>query len=169
MDVARTWANLTTRAVKYETGNIQDKKQANAFESVQDLLAQADSVAAGMLKLDNNPKFDLNNQLRGNVYLNKENPSGFTGHVLADEKGALTKLEAESPKINVTIKTDGDHKEVRVRKSVEDTSEAGINFRIQEDWAIFDGSQVKYKSINYKDSSRTPAPAPEPAPPAQVG
>ena len=86
MNIARTWAQLTTRAVKFETGNIADKRQAQAFEDSQSLLAQTDKVGKSMLDQDNSA-FDLNSELKGNVYLNKQNPSNFTGHCTSDSKG----------------------------------------------------------------------------------
>jgi hypothetical protein len=149
MNIARTWAQLTTRAVKFETGNITDKRQAQAFEDSQALIAQTDTVGKDMLAQDNSA-YDLNSELKGNVYLNKANPSNFTGHCTADSKGSIDKLEAEAitsgGSKNFSVSVEGDRKTIHTTHTI-DGSDGGA--LVEEQWAIFDGSKATYKKIIY--------------------
>jgi hypothetical protein len=149
MNIARTWAQLTTRAVKFETGNIADKRQAQAFEDSQSLLAQTDKVGKSMLDQDNSA-FDLNSELKGNVYLNKQNPSNFTGHCTSDSKGSIDKLEAEAITAGgsetFSVSVQGDRKTVHTVHTIEGSDGGAL---VEEQWAIFDGSKASFKKIVY--------------------
>ncbi len=144
--LARLYANVTTRATRFEPGNISTKPQAAAALAVASLESRAAKVASDMLTLDDGPA-DLNPKLPHNVYLAGTNSSGFTGHAVKSEGGTVSRLEAESGTDTYTVSTQGTRKEIRHVNIGE--GKAGEAPSITEEWAIFDNSGVKYKSIQY--------------------
>lgn len=146
MNVGRLYANLTTRATRYEAGMITNPQQASACVAVRQLEDSAAKVAGDMLALDNK-EFDLNQPTLNNVYLHAQNPSGFTGHAVRNEQGQLERLEADNGRDKYSVSVNGDHKEVRHTTTIH--GPAGESPVVTEEWAIFNGTSVKHKVINY--------------------
>ena len=147
MNIGRTWANLTTSAVKFEPGNIKDAAQAQAFEDAKSLVAQTDKIAKDMLSLDNG-KWDLNSEIKGNVYIKAPNESQFVGHCTTDEKGNVNRLEVEKAfggADKYSVEVEGDRKVVH-SISTFDNVQGSLT---TETWVIFDGSQASFKRIKY--------------------
>lgn len=146
MNIGRIWSNLTTRAVKYEDGNISTAKEADAVKAVQKLQEAANGVATEMLTLDNTPP-DFNPKIVNNVYLDGSK-SAYAGLCIKSNNGeGITRLDATGKGESYSISVAGDHKEIRHRKEI--NGKAGESPLTQEQWAIFDGSHVKYKAIEY--------------------
>lgn len=146
--LARLIANCTTRATRFEPGNISTKREADAALATQALESRAQQVASDMLKLDDSAD-DLNPKIPHNVYLAKTNNSGFTGHAVKSDGGSVSRLDAESGAEQVKVSTEGNRKEVH-RVHIQE-GPAGEKALWTEEWAISDGSTVKYKSIEYWD------------------
>ena len=144
MSIGRVWSNITTRGTTYQQGNISTEKEANAVKAVRNLEAQANAVAADMLTHDNTD-IDFNPKLKNNVYLDGSGGSNYAGHCVKSNSDKITRLDATGKGEHFTISTEDGHREIRHTKEV--VTEKGSSF--QEEWAIFDGSQVKYKAINY--------------------
>jgi len=130
--------------VKYEQGNISDMKQADAFKAVSALEEAANKVATDMLSLDNTPD-DFNPDLVNNVFVDGSKGT-YAGHCVRSNEGeGITRLEATRDHNSYSLSMDGDHKEIRHRKEI-----AGPDGSLfHEEWAIFDGTQVKFKAITY--------------------
>ena len=148
MSISRIWSNFTTRAVKYEDGHITNPKQADAFKATRDLEKAASAVAAEMLTHDNGPD-DFNPKLVNDVYLDG-GKTPYAGHCVKSNDGSgVTRLEATTADKteSFSISVSGDRKEIRHRKEIE--GKAGDAPLDEEQWAIFDGSKVKYKAVSY--------------------
>ena len=147
MNAGRIWANLTTRSTRYEAGNISTQKELAAVKAVSQMESFAQSAATEMLTLDNTPA-DFNGNLRNNVYLDGSQ-GNWSGHAVKSHNSSrITRLEAENKSgESISVSVDGDHQEVRYRKEIE--GRAGEAPLVEEQWAIFDGSKVKFKAISY--------------------
>jgi hypothetical protein len=99
-----------------------------------------------MLSHDNKPE-DFNPKITNNVYLDGSK-STYAGHCVQCNNGdGLIRLDATGKGETFSITVDGDKR--TVRHLTETPGKEGKAPSFHEEWAIFDGSQVKYKAINY--------------------
>ncbi len=149
------WHKHTSPTTKYEKGHIANSKQAEAATKVGKLEALVRDIGDSMAAIDEtyaDQNGNSPNSVYGSVYTRQCGSQGttpFTGSCQLKD-GQVTRLEVSAGSTSLSVSSQGDRQEIHyVNKIAGSCADPGPNVLEEHEWAVSDGSHVKYKSYTY--------------------
>lgn len=149
------WHKYTSPSTKYEKGQIATSKQAEAASQVDKLEALVRDIGDSMAAIDDtfaDRNGNTPNSVYGSVHPRQIGHQGtpFTGSCQLKD-GQVASLDVNAGSTSLSVSRQGDRQEIHyvTRITGSCSFDPGPNVLEQHEWAISDGSKVKYKSYSY--------------------
>jgi hypothetical protein len=140
----------TTPKTRFDVGNVRNDKQAAAATRVNEMQQEVKDIGVAMSQIDETPK-DLNSGNPGKVYGKvMAGRRHYNGLAELDESKNVKTLDVNDG--HLEVKTDGDRQEIHRTSWLKGTplaGDLGPNTLVTEEWAVVDGNNGSYKTIEY--------------------
>lgn len=149
MNIARTWANLTTCSTGFTRGRLTSERQFDAAEKAEGLERLVDQVTDQFRTLQTDP----GQSVCGSIVLNDPYCSSvpMRGNCQFDAQGRLLEMTAFGP-YDLSVRTTKDGREICATSYLSGSGSGGSSTFVTEQWVKTAGSKVNYKSFTYEMS-----------------